>query len=88
MAPTGLAKDGKCCGLIGTCLGFARQEAADWVFVWVWNRTDLCLQSEPAPLADYPHPLLTVTVNLAILSFSSSTFRMMALVHSEVLCHG
>lgn len=83
----GLAKPDKSHGLRGTRLGFARQEVAGRVFGWVWNWTDLFLQSEPTPLTDYPDLLLTLTINLAIPNFWCSTLYMMALGHSEVPCH-
>jgi hypothetical protein len=60
LEPTGLAKPGETCRLIGTGPGLARQESAGRVFGWFWNRTDPFLRSKPGPLAGYPDPLLTL----------------------------
>jgi len=57
---TGLPKPGDTWGLKGTWPSLARQESVGRVFGHVWNRTNLFLWSEPAPLAGYPDPLLTL----------------------------
>jgi len=60
LEPTGLAKPGESCGLMGTGPGLARQESAGWVFGQFWIRTNPFLRSKPGPLVGYPDPLLTI----------------------------
>ena len=60
LEPTGLAKPFKPRGLTGTCPGLARQDAAEKVFGWFWNRTELFFRFKPGPLAGYPDPFLTL----------------------------
>jgi hypothetical protein len=64
LEPTGLGKPSKTRGLTGTGPGLARQDAADWVFGWFWNRTDPFFLSEPGQLAGYPDPLLTLIISV------------------------
>jgi hypothetical protein len=61
LEPTGLAKPGKPCRLIGTGPGLARHDAAGCGPRQVWNQTKLFKQSKPGPLAGYPDLLLTLS---------------------------
>jgi hypothetical protein len=57
---TGVAKPGITWGSRGTGMGLANEEAAGRACGRVSNRTNLFLGSEPRPLSDYPHPLITL----------------------------
>ena len=56
----GLAYPTKSRGLTGMDTGLAHYKAKGCNFGPVWNPTDLFLQSEAAPLAGYPDPLVTL----------------------------
>lgn len=58
--PTGLAKLGIPCVLMGTDTGLAHQQAAGQVVVGFWNQTEQFIRSKSRPLAGYPGPLETL----------------------------
>jgi len=55
LEPTCVAKPGKIDRLAGK--GMALQDAAGWVFGWVWNHTKHVYRSEHSPPAGYLDPL-------------------------------
>jgi len=64
LEPTGLAKPGETCELMGTGPGLARHESVDRVVGQVWNRSDPFLWCKPAPLVGYLDQLLTLLILL------------------------
>jgi len=62
LEPPGLAKPGNTRGSTGKGEGSACQDVADRVSGWFWNQTEQFLLSEPALLAGYPDPLLTLAI--------------------------
>jgi len=60
LGQTGQAKPAKTYGLMGTVVGFARQEAAESVSGGVMNRSNRVLQSKPGQLAGYVDPSVTL----------------------------
>ena len=60
LEPTGPAKPGETRRLMGTGLGWTRQNSVGLVFGLVQNQTDLFLWSKAGPQAGYLDPLLTL----------------------------
>jgi len=84
LEPTGLAKPGKTCRLMGTGPGLARQDAAGRVFRQFWNQTETFFRFEPAPLAGNPDLLLSLlTGHIAYLPPLLCTCNAMMYTHHQ-----